>query len=65
MDNDEVRQLLVRIGRQDEAAFRQLYKAFSRKVYAYVLNMLNDHSAFEAHLRALGFIVHRLRPTTA
>ena len=47
MDNDEVRQLLGRIGRQDEAAFRQLYKAFSRKVYAYVLNMLNDHARAE------------------
>jgi RNA polymerase sigma-70 factor (ECF subfamily) len=47
MDNDEVNQLLVRIGREDQAAFRQLYKAFSRKVYAYVLNMLNDHARSE------------------
>jgi len=42
MDNDEVNQLLVRIGREDQAAFRQLYKAFSQRVYAYLLNMLND-----------------------
>ena len=47
MDNDEVNQLLVRIGREDQAAFRQLYKAFSRKVYAYVLNMLGDHARAE------------------
>jgi RNA polymerase sigma-70 factor, ECF subfamily len=47
MDNHEVNQLLVRISREDQAAFRQLYKAFSRKVYAYVLNMLNDHARSE------------------
>lgn len=47
MDNDEVNRLLVRIGREDQAAFRELYKAFSRKVYAYVLNMLNDHARAE------------------
>jgi len=43
MDNDRIRTLLVRIGKQDQAAFEELYKAFSRKVYAYVLNMLKDH----------------------
>ena len=47
MDNDEVKQLLVRIGREDQAAFRQLYKAFSRSVFAYVLNMLNNHAQAE------------------
>ena len=47
MDNDQVNQLLLRIGRGDQAAFRELYKAFSRKVYAYVLNMLNDHARAE------------------
>ena len=47
MDNDEVLQLLVRIGREDQAAFRQLYKAFSRRVYAYAANMLNDHARCE------------------
>ena len=47
MDNDEVSQLLVRIGREDQAAFRQLYKAFSQRVYAYVLHMLNDHARAE------------------
>lgn len=47
MDNDEVKLLLERVGREEQAAFRQLYKAFSRKVYAYVLNMLNDHARAE------------------
>ncbi|RYF16056.1 MAG: sigma-70 family RNA polymerase sigma factor [Comamonadaceae bacterium] len=47
MDKDEVTQLLERIGREDQRAFRELYKAFSRKVYAYVLNMLHDHSRAE------------------
>ena len=47
MDNDQVLQLLVRIGREDQAAFRQLYKAFSRRVYAYAANMLNDHARCE------------------
>lgn len=43
MDNERVGVLLARIGKQDQAAFEELYKAFSRKVYAYVLNMLKDH----------------------
>lgn len=47
MDNDRVRELLERIGRQDEAAFRELYKAFSRRVYAYVLNRVRDHARAE------------------
>jgi RNA polymerase sigma-70 factor (ECF subfamily) len=47
MDNDRVRELLARIGREDQAAFRELYKAFSRKVFAYVLNMVNDHGRAE------------------
>jgi RNA polymerase sigma-70 factor, ECF subfamily len=47
MDNAEVNQLLQRIGRQDQAAFRQLYKAFSPRVFAYVQNMLNDHARAE------------------
>jgi RNA polymerase sigma-70 factor (ECF subfamily) len=47
MDQDEVNQLLERIGREDQAAFRQLYKAFSQRVYAYVLNMLKDPARAE------------------
>ena len=47
MDNARVMELLARIGKEDQAAFRALYTAFSRKVYAYVLNMLNDHARAE------------------
>lgn len=47
MDETRVRQLLERIGTQDQAAFKELYKAFSRKVYAYVLNQLKDHARAE------------------
>lgn len=47
MDHDRVSQLLARIGREDQAAFRELYKAFSRKVFAYVLSLLNDHARAE------------------
>jgi RNA polymerase sigma-70 factor, ECF subfamily len=47
MDNDRVRVLLERVGRQDQAAFRELYKAFSRRVFAYVLNMVRDHGRAE------------------
>jgi RNA polymerase sigma-70 factor (ECF subfamily) len=43
MDNQRVTELLGRIARQDQAAFQELYKAFSRKVFAYVLNQLKDH----------------------
>jgi RNA polymerase sigma-70 factor (ECF subfamily) len=47
MDDDRVRKLLDRIGRQEETAFRELYKAFSRRVYAYALNMVKDHGRAE------------------
>ena len=47
MDNARVRELLDRIARQDQGAFRELYKAFSRKVFAYVLNRVNDHGRAE------------------
>lgn len=47
MDNDRVRALLERIGQQDQAAFRELYQAFSRRVFAYVLNMLKDQGRAE------------------
>jgi RNA polymerase sigma-70 factor (ECF subfamily) len=39
--------LLERIGKQDQAAFQELYKAFSRKVFAYVLNQLKDQARAE------------------
>ena len=47
MDNDRVRALLARIEKEDQAAFRELYKAFSRKVFAYLLNKVGDHARAE------------------
>lgn len=47
MENDEVLRLLGRIEQGDEAAFKQLYKAFSRKLHAYVLRQLNDAAQAE------------------
>jgi RNA polymerase sigma-70 factor (ECF subfamily) len=47
MDNDEVLRLLSRIGQADEAAFRELYRAFSRRLYAYVLRQLGDPAQAE------------------
>ena len=47
MDNDEVLRLLGRIGQADESAFRELYRAFSRRLYAYVLRQLGDPAQAE------------------
>lgn len=47
MDNNDVLRLLGRIERADEAAFRELYRAFSRKLYAYVLRQLADPAQAE------------------
>jgi RNA polymerase sigma-70 factor, ECF subfamily len=47
MDNHEVLRLLERIARADEAAFRDLYRAFSRRLYAYVLRQLGDPAQAE------------------
>lgn len=47
MDNDEVLRLLERIGQRDEAAFRDLYRGFSRRLYAYVLRQLGDPAQAE------------------
>jgi RNA polymerase sigma-70 factor (ECF subfamily) len=47
MDNDEVLRLLGRIGQADEAAFRELYRAFSRRLYAYTLRQLGDPAQAE------------------
>jgi RNA polymerase sigma-70 factor (ECF subfamily) len=47
MDNDDVLRLLGRVEKQDEAAFRELYRAFSRKLYAYVLRQLGDPAQAE------------------
>lgn len=47
MENEEVLRLLGRIERADEAAFRELYRAFSRRLFAYVLRQLNDTAQAE------------------
>jgi len=47
MEPAEIVQLLERIAKQDESAFKQLYKAFSRKLYAYALRQMNDTAAAE------------------
>lgn len=47
MDNERVKVLLAKIAKEDQSAFKELYKAFSRKVFAYVLNMVNDHARAE------------------
>lgn len=48
MNNEQVAALLTRIAtKQDQSAFRELYQAFSRRVFAYLLNMVNDHARAE------------------
>ena len=47
MDNTEVIRLLARIEQHDEAAFRQLYTTFSRKLYAYALRQMSDPAQAE------------------
>lgn len=47
MDNDEVLLLLQRIEHGDEGAFRELYRAFSRRLYAYVLRQHGDPAQAE------------------
>jgi RNA polymerase sigma-70 factor (ECF subfamily) len=47
MDNQEVLRLLERIARADEAAFRDLYRGFSRRLYAYALRQLGDPAQAE------------------
>jgi RNA polymerase sigma-70 factor (ECF subfamily) len=47
MENPQVLRLLGRIEQRDEGAFRELYCAFSRKLYAYVLRQLSDPAQAE------------------
>ena len=42
ISNERIFILLRQIGETDESAMRELYRAFSRKVYAYVLNHVKD-----------------------
>jgi RNA polymerase sigma-70 factor (ECF subfamily) len=47
MDNDEVLRLLGRIAQGDEGAFKELYRAHSRRLYAYVLRQHGDPAQAE------------------
>lgn len=47
MDPADIVHLLARIAARDEAAFTRLYKAFSRKLYAYALHQLRDPTLAE------------------
>jgi RNA polymerase sigma-70 factor (ECF subfamily) len=47
MEDDDARRLLARVARADEAAFKELYRAFSRRVYAYVLRQIGDAAQAE------------------
>jgi RNA polymerase sigma-70 factor, ECF subfamily len=47
MDNVQIFELLQKISQRNEGAFRELYQAYSRKVYAYVLNQVKDSSRAE------------------
>src|SRR5438270_4927799 len=42
LSNDRAFALLKEIGEGNEAAMRDVYRAYSRKIYAYVLNHLRD-----------------------
>lgn len=47
MDNDLALRLLERIVQADEAAFRELYRGYSQRLYAYVLRQLGDPAQAE------------------
>ena len=47
MDAAEITRLLGLIAARDESAFRTLYQAFSRKLYAYALRQLSQESEAE------------------
>ena len=47
MEHDRVFELLTRVQQGDEAAFRELYKAHSSRLYAYVSRQLSDPAQAE------------------
>jgi RNA polymerase sigma-70 factor (ECF subfamily) len=47
VDNAEVMRLLAQIAQGDESAFKVLYRAFSRRLYAYVMKQLGDPAQAE------------------
>jgi RNA polymerase sigma-70 factor, ECF subfamily len=42
MDDKQILELVMRVAARDEAAFRELFRAFRRKVYSYALVHLHD-----------------------
>jgi RNA polymerase sigma-70 factor (ECF subfamily) len=42
LSNERIFSLLNEIGKRNESAMRELYRTFSRKIYAYVLNHVKD-----------------------
>jgi RNA polymerase sigma-70 factor, ECF subfamily len=42
LTNEQIFELLRKIGQGNETAMREVYRAFSRKVYAYALNHIHD-----------------------
>jgi RNA polymerase sigma-70 factor, ECF subfamily len=47
LDDAELKALLARVAQRDEAAFRRVYAAFARRVYAFVLHRLGDAAVAE------------------
>ena len=47
LDDAEVLALLARVAQRDERAFRRVYEAFARRVYAFALHRLGDAAACE------------------
>ncbi len=47
MDTADILHLLGRIEQRDEGAFKELYRAFSRKLFAYVLRQTSDPAQAE------------------
>jgi RNA polymerase sigma-70 factor (ECF subfamily) len=45
LDNDQVLALLGQVAQRDEPAFRRLYEATSRRVYAFAVHRLHDPAA--------------------
>lgn len=47
MSDTQIRELLLRMGRQDESALRELHQAFAKRIYAFALNRLHDEQDAE------------------
>jgi RNA polymerase sigma-70 factor, ECF subfamily len=47
LDDAELKVLLARVAQRDEAAFRRVYEAFARRVYAFVMHRMGDPAVAE------------------